>query len=224
MVQMFIKWRWFIFILTYSGFCEIRSGQLNKLSFLAFLFFLVKRVLENGGGWSWSWERLRRRQWKSPVEDGFSKNALIPGKYHIFADELQLLTKLSTSVWNHFGGCFWKHGSIKSELSQAEPAKWSNDAIPGAQDSSLRVDAVSHSSFLLCCTFFLRCIWGIWPPEGQKWLGWVLFSRKQETGRCGINMLLFQSSKNCKLLTSNFSLNLCYTFYEKADSVQEKHS
>lgn len=39
-------------------------------------------------------------------------------------------------------------------------------------------------------------------------------------------MLLSQSSKNCKLLMSNFSLNLCYTFYEKADthSVYEKHS
>lgn len=57
-----------------------------------------------------------KKKTKSPLEDGFSKNALIPGKYHIFADELQLFTKLSTSVWNHFGGCFWKHGSIKSEL------------------------------------------------------------------------------------------------------------
>lgn len=169
--------------------------------------------------------KTKKKTLKEPSWNGFSKNALILGKYHIFADELQLLTKLSTSVWNYFGGCFWKHGSIKSELSQAEPAKWSNDAIPVAQDSLLRVDAVSQ--FLSAVlTFFLRCIWGIRPPEGQKWLGWVLFSRKQETGRCGINMLLSQSSKNCKLLTSNFSLNLCYTFYEKADthSVQEKHS
>lgn len=32
----------------YSGFCKIHSGQLRKLSFLAY-FFSVKRVLENGG-------------------------------------------------------------------------------------------------------------------------------------------------------------------------------